>query len=104
MDAAEVEVAAIKRRLEQSLNGGSPITRTLRQTDLARDDVLFVREPMIAVQRRARLGSELFWLEGGIELRRVELRELSPRRFLVVDPITNAANPVLRDISFAVTC
>jgi hypothetical protein len=96
--SAEAEAAAIKRRLEASLNGGARITRSISQTSLEPKDVLYVRGEVIAVQRRDSLRSQLYWLEGGIELMRVELRESGPNRYVVVEPIRNVDNPRLRAV------
>jgi hypothetical protein len=96
--SAAAEVAAIKRRLEQSLNEGEPITRTIVQTALEPKDVLYVRGEVIAVQRRDSLRSQLYWLEGGIELMRVELRETGANRYVVMEPIRNVDNPRLRAV------
>ncbi|MFN7551768.1 MAG: hypothetical protein ACK59M_02035 [Pseudomonadota bacterium] len=96
--SAAAETAAIRRRFEQGLNGGRPITRTLGQTLLEPGDVLYVRGDVIAVQRRDSLRSLLFWLEGGIELLRIELRETGPGRYLVMDRIRNVDNPRLRAV------
>ncbi|MCE3002987.1 MAG: hypothetical protein LW860_09860, partial [Xanthomonadaceae bacterium] len=96
--SAAAETAAIKRRLEQSLNEGEPITRTIRQSSLEPKDVLYVRGDVIAVQRRDSLRSQLYWLEGGIELMRVELRETGPNRYVVMEPIRNVDSPRLRAV------
>jgi hypothetical protein len=96
--SAEAEINAIKRRLEGSLNGGEKITRTLVAAQLEPKDVLYVREPVIAVQRRDSLRNQLYWLEGGIELRRVELRESGPNRYVVAEPVRNVDNPRLRAV------
>jgi hypothetical protein len=96
--SAEAEAAAIRRRLEASLNGGERITRSISQTSLEPKDVLYVRGEVIAVQRRDSLRSQLYWLEGGIELMRVELRESGPNRYVVVEPIRNVDNPRLRAV------
>jgi hypothetical protein len=96
--SAAAETAAIKRRLETSLNDGERITRTIGQTSLEPKDVLYVRGDVIAVQRRDGLRSQLYWLEGGIELMRVELRETGPNRYVVVEPVRNVDNPRLRAV------
>jgi hypothetical protein len=96
--SAQAEVAAIKRRLEASLNDGERITRSISQSSLEPKDVLYVRGEVIAVQRRDSLRSQLYWLDGGIELMRVELRETGPNRYVVVEPIRNVDSPRLRAV------
>jgi hypothetical protein len=72
--------------------------RTLVQTQLEPKDLLFVRDGVIAVVRRTSVRKSWFWLEGDIELRRVELRELGPNRYEVVEPLRALDNPRLRGV------
>ncbi len=97
-DSAQAQVTAIKRRLEADLTEGQPIARTLVHTQLEPKDLLFVRDGVIAVVRRTSVRKSWFWLEGDIELRRVELRELGPNRYEVVEPLRALDNPRLRGV------
>jgi hypothetical protein len=97
-NTAAVEIASIKQRLERNLNGGDRVERSITQVQLEPGDVIYVRGPVKAVQRRQSLRSQLFWLEGDIELLRVELRELNPNRYQVMERIRSADNVRLRAV------
>jgi len=83
----DAEIATIKRRVEQNLNGGEPVTRSLTQLQLESGDVIYDRGLVKAVQRRSSLRNQIYWLDGDIELRRIELKELGPGRYQVMERI-----------------
>ena len=94
--SADAEIASIKRRLEQNLNNGERVDATLTPFELEVNDVVYVEGPVRAVLRRSSLRNALYWLEGDLELRRVELKELAGDRYQVAQRITPNANVVLR--------
>ncbi len=96
--SAQAQITAIKRRLEANLTDGQSITRTLVQTELEPKDLLFSRDGVVAVVRRSSVRRDWFWLEGDIDLRRVELRELGPNRYEVIDRVRAIDNPRLRPV------
>jgi biotin carboxyl carrier protein len=83
----DAEITTIKRRVEQNLNGGEPVTRSLTQLQLESGDVIYDRGLVKAVQRRSSLRNQIYWLDGDIELRRIELKELGPGRYQVMERI-----------------
>lgn len=94
--SADVEIASVKRRLEQNLNAGDSVEATLTPTELEVNDVIYVEGPVRAVLRRGSLRNQLYWLDGELELRRVELKELAGDRYQVMERITDSASVVLR--------
>lgn len=95
----DAEIASIKRRVEQNLNGGEPVTRSLTQTGLEPGDVIYDQGLVKAVLRRGSVRNQLYWLDGEIELRRIEFKELGPRRYQVMERIRNeGARPTLRTV------
>ena len=101
--SADAQIASIKRRLEQNLNAGGTVTATLSPTQLEVNDVIYAEGPVRAVLRRGSVRNTLFWLEGDIELRRVELRELAGDRYQVMQRINARDNVVLRAVRTADT-
>jgi hypothetical protein len=81
------DVAKIRKRLEQSLNNGREAEGEVTASDLRSGDTIFVDGPERAVVRRERLRPRMFWLEGDLDLRRTELKELGPNRYQVVEPM-----------------
>jgi hypothetical protein len=99
--SAQAQQMVQRRRIEQNLNGGEAITRSLTQTQLEVGDVLYAQGEVIAVLRRTSLRNQLYWLEGGIELRRIELKELARNRYQVAERIRNPDSPRLRAVRLA---
>ncbi|UXI70404.1 hypothetical protein [Tahibacter amnicola] len=89
-------VAAAKQRLEQSLNEGKEAMGELDASQLVRDDVIYVDGPVKAVTRRERLRSNLYWLNGDINLQRAELKPLAANRYQVMDKLVASENASLR--------
>ena len=87
---------ALKKRLEQNLNGGQPAEGSLDVAQLQKDDLLYVSGTVRAVVRRFGPRTQLFWLEGELNLERAELVPTGTDRYRVGEPIRNIANPSLR--------
>ena len=85
--------AAIRQRLEKSLNEGRAADGELEPEQLEKGDIVYVDGGVRAVVRRERLHSRLFWLNGELELKRVELKSLGENRYELQDKL--ATNAVL---------
>ena len=85
--AAKADVAKIQKGLEQSLNNGREAEGPLSVSGLQAGDFIFVDGPVRAVVRRESLRPRMFWLDGELDLRRAELKELGPNRYQVIEPI-----------------
>ena len=96
--SSDAEIASIKRRLEQNLNGGKTVGESLTQTALEVGDVIYVQGPVRAVLRRGSVRNELYWLEGELNLMRVELKELAGERYQVAQRIRVEGTPRLREV------
>lgn len=92
----DAEIASIKRRMEQNLNGGEAVTRSIAPAALEQGDVIYDQGPVKAVLRRGSLRNQIYWLDGDIELRRVELKEIGPRRYQVMERIREGGKVTLR--------
>jgi outer membrane biosynthesis protein TonB len=90
---------AIKQRMMQNLNGGQPADGTIEVAQMQKDDLLFVDGPVRAVVRRFGPRTQLFWLQGELNLERTELLPTGNDRYRVSEPIRNVANPSLRGTS-----
>ena len=88
--------ADIKKRFTQNLNGGQAADGTLQVAQLEKDDVLFVDGPVRAVVRRFGPRTQLYWLEGDLNLERAELVPTGTDRYRITEPVRNIANPSLR--------
>lgn len=82
--AAAHSVEAVRARLEKSLNDGRPATGSLSVDRLQAGDTLYVEGDVRAVVRRDRGKALLYWLDGELDLRRNELKELAPNRYQVL--------------------
>jgi len=87
---------AIKQRMAQNLNAGQPAQGTLQVAELQKDDLLFVDGPVRAIVRRFGPRTQLFWLEGELNLERAELAPTGNDRYRISQPIRNVSNPSLR--------
>jgi chemotaxis protein histidine kinase CheA len=94
--AAQNHLAQIKQGMEKNLNEGRPADGTISVEQLQKDDVLFVDESVRGVVRRGGARAQLFWLDGDLNLDRVELIPDGPNRYKLAEPVRNLANPVLR--------
>jgi len=93
--AADPSVA-IKQRMTQNLNAGQAAAGSLQVAQLQKDDLLFVDGPVRAVVRRFGPRTQLYWLEGELNLERAELLPTGTDRYRVSEPIHNVLNPTLR--------
>lgn len=94
-DAAD-KLAAQKKAMLQNLNGGREADGTITAGQLQKDDQLFVDGQFRGVVRRGGARSQFFWLDGDLNLDRVELFPLGDNHFKVNDPIRENAPVVLR--------
>jgi outer membrane biosynthesis protein TonB len=93
---AKPDAMAIRKRMEQSLNNGRGADGPLSVSNVIVGDFIFVDGPVRAVVRRESLRPRMFWLEGELDLRRTELKELGPNRYQVIEAI-RGSNYSLRD-------
>ena len=70
----------------------------LRGADLQPGDTIFIDGPERAVVRRESLRPRMFWLEGDLDLRRTELKELGSNRYQVIELI-RGDNYSVRDLA-----
>jgi hypothetical protein len=85
--APKPDVAKIRAGLENSLNNGREAEGEISAADLQPGDTIFIDGPERAVVRRESLRPRMFWLEGDLDLRRTELKELSTNRYQVIEVI-----------------
>ncbi len=90
---------AIRRKFEQSLNGGRSADGSLTVAKLESGDTLYVDGAVKAVTRREGRRLLMYWLTDDIDLRRTELRPLAPDRYQVLGTIRGEAR--LRDAATA---
>jgi hypothetical protein len=94
--AAADKIAATKKTMEQNVNGGHAAEGTVSVAQLQKDDQIFIDGAIRGVVRRNGSRTQLFWLDGDLNLERVELLPLSDTHYKVVDTIRETANPILR--------
>jgi hypothetical protein len=94
-DAAD-RLAAIRQRMQQNLAGGHDAEGTLNVSQLQKDDELFIDGPIRGVVRREGARTRLFWLDGDLNLERVELLRVAENHYKIAAPIRETANPTLR--------
>jgi outer membrane biosynthesis protein TonB len=94
---AQPDVAKIQKRMEESLNNGREAEGPLSVSGLQSGDFIFVDGPVRAVVRRESLRPRMFWLDGELDLRRAELKELGTNRYQVINPISGGTNYALRE-------
>ena len=83
--------------MEESLNNGREAEGPLSVSGLQSGDFIFVDGSVRAVVRRESLRPRMFWLDGELDLRRAELKELGTNRYQVINPISGGANYALRE-------
>ena len=84
---AAADVAKIQKRLEESLNSGRAAEGPVSVSGLQSGDTIFVDGPVRAVVRRESLRPRMFWLDGDLDLRRTELKDLGGNRYQVLEPV-----------------
>lgn len=84
---AKPDVGAIEKRMEGSLNNGREAEGPISVGALQPGDYIFVDGPVRAVIRRESLRPRMFWLQGELDLRRTELKELGANRYQVMQPV-----------------
>jgi outer membrane biosynthesis protein TonB len=94
---AKPDIGKIEKRMEESLNNGREAEGPLSVSGLQSGDFIFVDGPVRAVVRRESLRPRMFWLDGELDLRRAELKELGTNRYQVINPISGGANYALRE-------
>ncbi len=94
--AESSRIAEIKQRMEKNLNDGKPADGSIAVAQLQKDDLIFVDGSVRGVARRSGAHTQLFWLDGDLNLDRVELLPAGENRYKVSEPIRNVANPTLR--------
>jgi outer membrane biosynthesis protein TonB len=94
---AEPNAAKIQKKMEESLNNGREAEGPLAVSGLQSGDFIFVDGPVRAVVRRESLRPRMFWLDGELDLRRAELKELGANRYQVINPIVAGTNYALRE-------
>jgi len=94
--AAADAVAAKRHNMEKNLNEGRPAAGTLQVTQLLKDDVVYIDGEIRGVVRRVGTRPALYWLEGDLNLDRIELLPNGTGRYNVVADIHETANPTLR--------
>jgi chemotaxis protein histidine kinase CheA len=94
--AESSRIAEIKQRMEKNLNDGKPAEGNLAVAQLQKDDLIFVDGGVRGVARRSGAHTQLFWLDGDLNLDRVELLPAGESRYKVSEPIRNVTNPTLR--------
>jgi chemotaxis protein histidine kinase CheA len=99
-DAAE-KLTAQKKTMLQNLNGGRDADATINAGQLQKDDQVFVEGQFRGVVRRGGARSQFFWLDGDLNLERVELLPLGDNHYKVTESIRDNAPVVLRTKSVA---
>jgi multidrug efflux pump subunit AcrA (membrane-fusion protein) len=99
-DAAE-KLTAQKKTMLQNLNGGRDADGTINAGQLQKDDQVFVEGQFRGVVRRGGARSQFFWLDGDLNLDRVELLPLGDNHYKVTESIRDNAPVVLRTKSVA---
>ncbi len=94
-DAAD-KLAAQKKAMLQNLNGGREADGTMSVGQLQKDDQVFIDGQFRGVVRRGGAHSQFYWLDGDLNLDRVELLPLGDNHYKVNDPIRENAPVVLR--------
>lgn len=94
--AAADKVAAIRQGMQHNLNEDRPADGTLTPAQMKPGDQLFVDGSVRGVVRRIGVHTQLFWLQGDLNLDRIELQPSAAGRYKVIRQISDTDNPVLR--------
>jgi len=87
-------VAGIRARMEKAFNEGKASAGTLGASALETGDMIVVDGEIRGVVRRAGAHTQLFWLEGDLNLDRVEVLPIGENRYKINEPLKS--NVVLR--------
>ncbi|MFK7957722.1 MAG: hypothetical protein AB8B96_16600 [Lysobacterales bacterium] len=79
--------------LQERLNRGRPIERSMEVGELRRADVLFSTRGVIAVVRSSGTRQRVYWLEGDINLERPEIKRERAGRYSVLRPLPKREIP-----------
>jgi hypothetical protein len=82
--------------MEKNLNEGRAAAGTLAVTQLLKDDQVYIDGSTRGVVRRSGGRPQMYWLEGELNLDRIELLPNGAGRYSVVADIRDTANPTLR--------
>jgi hypothetical protein len=93
---ASQNIAAARERLETQLGLGKNLDGSIKVEQLQKGDQIFVQGPARAVVRRNGSRTQLFWLEGALNLERTEIAKTDAGRYRVEEQIRNVASPTLR--------
>ncbi|MBS0556078.1 MAG: hypothetical protein JSR27_01540 [Proteobacteria bacterium] len=94
--AAADKRAAMRDGMLKNLNGGRPAEGDLQVGQLLAGDVVYVNGDLRGVVRRGSSRLQFYWLQGELNLDRIELAPNGEGRYKVVRPIDAGAAPVLR--------
>ena len=85
--AAADKLAAARQRMEKGLNDGKPADGTIKPSDLQKDDLIVVDGDIRGVSRRLGAHTQLYWLDGELNLDRAELVPTGEGRYKVGEPL-----------------
>ena len=88
--------AAMRDGMLKNLNDGRPADGDLQVGQLLAGDVIYVNGDLRGVVRRGSSRLQFYWLQGDLNLDRIELSPNGEGRYKVVRPIDTGAAPVLR--------
>ena len=80
-------VANAKQRLERNLNEGRAAEGSINASGLQTGDLIVVDGEIRAVARRSGAHTQLFWLDGDLNLDRVEILPLGENRYKINEPL-----------------
>lgn len=80
-------VAGIRARMEKAFNEGKAASGSLNVSALETGDMVVVDGEIRAVVRRAGAHTQLFWLEGDLNLDRVEVLPIGENRYKINEPL-----------------
>ncbi|MHB8446376.1 MAG: hypothetical protein ACYC9P_00380 [Rudaea sp.] len=94
--AAADRRAALRNGMLKNLNDGRPADGDLQVGQLLAGDVIYVNGDLRGVVRRGSSRLQFYWLQGDLNLDRIELSPNGEGRYKVVRSIDTGAAPVLR--------
>jgi thiamine phosphate synthase YjbQ (UPF0047 family) len=78
------DLDAIHSRMEKSLNEGRPAGGSMQVVNLQQGDMIYLDGAVRAVSRREGNRRVLYWLDGDLDLRRAEIKMVSPTQYQVL--------------------